>query len=104
MKMKHIYVIIKPYILLGFFVVNKNKFLYMEYATCNATAFQGFLQYVAKENPKKHIIIVLDNVRIHHAKLLKSCLRKNSQRLTLIFLSPYSPNLNVLECIWKWLE
>ncbi|HDR8072576.1 TPA: transposase [Bacillus cereus] len=48
--------------------------------------------------------MVLDNARIHHAKLLKPFLRQNSQRLTLIFLPPYSPNLNLLERIWKWLK
>ncbi|MGH0945742.1 transposase [Bacillus mycoides] len=41
--------------------------------------------------------MVLDDARIHHAKLLKPFFRKNSQRLTLIFLPPYSPNLNLLE-------
>ncbi len=78
----------------------------MEASACNATAFQKFLRYVVKENPKKHIVMVLDNARIHHhhAKLLNPFLRKNSQRLTLNFLPPYSPNLNLLERIWKWLK
>ncbi|MGG1148188.1 transposase [Bacillus wiedmannii] len=44
---------------------------------CNATAFQEFLQYVVKENPKKQIVMVLDNARIHHAKVSKSLLSKN---------------------------
>ncbi|WP_428840148.1 transposase [Bacillus tropicus] len=52
--------------------------------------FQHFLQYVLEEMPNKHIMMVLDNVRIHHAKLLKPFLRKNNGRLTLIFLSLYS--------------
>ncbi|OLR25462.1 transposase [Bacillus cereus] len=60
--------------------------------------------YIVKENPQKYIIMALDNARIHHAKLLKSFLRKNSQRLPLAFLPPYSPNLNLLERIWKWLK
>ncbi|PEN79865.1 hypothetical protein CN553_30345 [Bacillus cereus] len=47
---------------------------------------------MVKENLQKHIVMVLDNARIHHAKLLKPFLRKNSQRLSLIFLPPYSPN------------
>ncbi|OLR24342.1 hypothetical protein BLD50_18050 [Bacillus cereus] len=68
MKIKHIYVIIKLCILLGFFVVNKNKSLHtaamqtsrylvpvnmanghlhcMETITCNAITFQDFLQYI----------------------------------------------------------
>ncbi|MGH0447655.1 transposase [Bacillus mycoides] len=57
----------------------------MKASACNATAFQEFLQYVVKENPKKHSVMVLDNARIHHEKLLKPFLRKNRQWLTLIF-------------------
>ncbi|PGM88343.1 hypothetical protein [Bacillus cereus] len=46
-----------------------NEYLHcMETTACNATAFQVFLQYVAKENPKKHLVMVLDTGRIHPAK------------------------------------
>ncbi|MGE6964367.1 IS630 family transposase, partial [Bacillus thuringiensis] len=66
--------------------------------------FRHFLQYVLHEHPNKHIVMILDNARIHHAKLLKPFLKKNNQRLTLVFLPPYSPNLNLLEPIWKALK
>ncbi|QTR84994.1 transposase [Bacillus cytotoxicus] len=48
--------------------------------------------------------MIVDNVCIHHANLLESFLGKNNQRLTLIFLLPYSPNVNLLERIWKSLK
>ncbi|KAA9019008.1 transposase [Niallia endozanthoxylica] len=48
--------------------------------------------------------MILDNARIHHAKLLKPFLKKNEYRLTLLFLSPYSPNLNAVERICGWLK
>ncbi|MGE6963764.1 transposase [Bacillus thuringiensis] len=53
---------------------------YMEGATCNAIAFQDFLQYIVKENHKKYIVMVLDNARIDYAKLLKAFLRKIANR------------------------
>nr|WP_240514834.1 transposase [Bacillus cereus] len=31
-------------------------------------------------------------------------MKKNNQRLTFVFLPPYSPNLNLLERIWKTLK
>ncbi|WP_257144139.1 transposase [Bacillus wiedmannii] len=46
----------------------------------------------------------MGNARVHHAKLLKPFLKKNTQRLTLVFLPSYSPNLNLLERIWKALK
>ncbi|QDF27122.1 hypothetical protein FJR70_30235 (plasmid) [Bacillus tropicus] len=73
----------------------------MEASSSNAIYLRHFLQYILHKNHNKHIVMVLDNARIHHAKLVKPFLKKNSQRLTLVFLPPYSPNLNVLERIWK---
>ena len=47
--------------------------------------------------------MILDNARIHHAKLLTSFLQENS-RLHLEFLPPYSPDLNIIEELWGWLK
>ncbi|PEF60361.1 transposase [Bacillus cereus] len=51
-----------------------------------------------------NIVMILDNARIHHTKLVKPFLKKNNQRLTFVFLPPYSPDLNLLERIWKALK
>lgn len=48
--------------------------------------------------------MILDNARIHHAKLIQPFLEKNKNHLELIFLPPYSPNLNLIEGLWKWLK
>lgn len=48
--------------------------------------------------------MILDNARIHHAKLLQPFLQENKQRLQLEFLPPYSPKLNLIEGLWKWLK
>ena len=43
------------------------------------------------------IVIILDNAKIHHAKLLKEFLEENRNRLELVFLPSYSPHLNKIE-------
>lgn len=43
----------------------------MEAITYNTIAFQNFLQYIVNEKPQTHIVIILNNTRIHYAKLLK---------------------------------
>lgn len=48
--------------------------------------------------------MILDNARIHHAKLLKAFLKEHRGRLQLIFLPPYSPKLNLIEGLWGWLK
>ena len=46
----------------------------------------------------------LDDAKIHHAKLLREFLDENQERLNLVFLPPYSPNLNKIEQLWRWLK
>lgn len=47
--------------------------------------------------------MILDNAKIHHAKLLNDLLNDNP-RLQLVFLPPYSPNLNIIEELWGWIK
>jgi transposase len=49
------------------------------------------------------IILVLDNVRYHHAKLLNIFLEKNT-KLEIIYLPPYSPDLNPIERAWWFMR
>ena len=47
------------------------------------------------------MIVVLDNARYHHAKLLAAFLQRHARRLRLLFLPPYSPQLAPIERVWK---
>ena len=52
-------------------------------------------------------IIYLDNARYHHAKLVKAWverMRKRGVVFQLEFLPGYSPNLNLIERLWKFLK
>ena len=49
------------------------------------------------------IILILDNVRYHHAKLLGNFL-KNNEKLELMYLPPYSPDLNPIERAWWFMR
>jgi transposase len=50
------------------------------------------------------IVVILDNARIHHAKLLEPFLSANKNRIELVFLPPYSPKFNLIEGLWGWLK
>lgn len=69
----------------------------------DAATFQRFLERVLEEYPTGKMVMVLDNARIHHAKQLQPFLQKH-ERLTLVFLPKYSPELNPVEGLWKWLK
>jgi len=67
--------------------------------------FQHFLEgLLARYLPSKRLVIVLDNARVHHAKQLSPFLESNKDRLELLFLPPYSPDLNPMEWCWKFLR
>jgi putative transposase len=69
----------------------------------NAKVFLGFLERTLMLYPTGKIVMVLDNSKVHHAILLKDFLNTNP-RLTLMFLPPYSPKLNIIEGLWGWLK
>jgi len=47
------------------------------------------------------MVILLDNARYHHARILRDWLWKRRKIVQLLFLPPYSPQLNPIERIWK---
>jgi transposase len=67
----------------------------MEFPVCNTDTFQIFLNEFSAENPKTLIMMVLDNGAFHKAKKLKI-----PDNIKLVFLPPYSPELNPAEKMW----
>jgi transposase len=70
----------------------------------DATVFLHFLEQVLAQYRAGKIVRVLDNARIHHAKLLQPFLAFHKHRLEFVFLPPYSPNLNLIEGLWMWIK
>lgn len=50
-------------------------------------------------NPGKQIILVLDNFSSYRSKMIQEFALKNN--ISLLFLPPYSPDLNPIEQIWR---
>ena len=48
------------------------------------------------------IYVILDNARSHHAKDVDSYCELSN--IVIVFLPTYSPNLNVIERLWKFLR
>lgn len=49
----------------------------------------------------RRIVVIADNARFHHARLHKEWRAKHDARFSLLFLPPYSPDLNPIERVWK---
>jgi transposase len=53
----------------------------------------------------KPTVVILDNASYHKSKKFKANLSKWSARgLTLLYLPPYSPQLNIIEILWKFMK
>ncbi|MCP4263633.1 MAG: IS630 family transposase [Planctomycetes bacterium] len=70
------------------------------YDTINAdSTIDLFSKIKAKHPNAKTIYIIVDNARYYRSRLLKQYVKRTN--IKLIFLPPYSPNLNLIERYWK---
>ena len=53
----------------------------------------NFFKRLIKDSETK-IFLVLDNLRVHHAKIVKAWLEKNEESIEVFYLPAYSPELN----------
>jgi len=65
-----------------------------------ANCLIAFLKQLKEQYKDKPIAIVLDNARYQHCFLVTTFAR--SLGIHLLFLPPYSPNLNIIERLWKF--
>jgi len=86
------------YLFGAFSPVNGNKFL-LEMPFCNSQNFQVFLDEFSVQEPGEFKIIVLDNGAFHKTKSLII-----PSNICLVFLPPYSPELNPAEKMWAILK
>jgi len=62
----------------------------------NAATLIHFLKHLIKDAQRKAILI-LDNLRVHHARKVKDWLQGKEDQIQLYYLPSYSPELNPYE-------
>lgn len=77
-------------------------FMYRSKKSKKATDFLSFLYQLRYRQKKKRIILIVDNARIHHAKIVKKYCSENN--IMLVYLPPYSPEHNPIEFLWKHIK
>ena len=68
----------------------------------NAESVCALLRQIAAAGLPRPITVVLDNARYQRCELVRSLAR--SLPIELLFLPSYSPNLNLIERLWKFLK
>lgn len=71
--------------------------------TVNADAAIGLFQALEEKHPEaEKIYVICDNARYYRAKDVSQFLENS--RVEVVFLPPYSPNLNLIERFWKFFK
>ena len=69
---------------------------------CKLLIDQIVLDHRTAIESQKHIYVVLDNARYQKAYEVLEYAKTHG--VTLVFLPPYCPHLNLIERLWKWLK
>jgi len=70
---------------------------------CSAEVIEAFLEEIKKQyNKAKTICIILDNARYQRSNLVQTTAKFFN--IDLLFLPPYSPNLNLIERLWRYFK
>ena len=69
--------------------------------TINADSTIALFEQLERKHPTSKVIhIIADNARYYRSKLVQEFLE--TSRIVIHFLPPYSPNLNLIERLWKY--
>jgi transposase len=75
-------------------VTNQGKVRFMLYRQgMNAQVLIKFLTRLIAESERK-VFLILDNLRVHHAKLVRQWLEEHKEEIEIFYLPAYSPELN----------
>ena len=75
-------------------ITNTGKTMFSLYdESINVDRFIDFLEKVIKSSNKK-VYMIVDNLRVHHAKLVTKWIEENSDKIAIFYLPPYSPEFN----------
>lgn len=73
----------------------------LEEETINKEATINLLETIREKQKNGKAYLILDNASHHHAKIVKRWILHH-RRFKLIFLPTYSPNLNLIERLWRF--
>ena len=75
-------------------ITNTGKSMFSLYdEAINTERFVDFLQKIIDSSDRK-VYLILDNLRVHHAKIVKAWVEEHKEQIELFYLPAYSPDLN----------
>lgn len=66
--------------------------------------FLLFLEQLTRRWPKDQLVLVMDNVAYHKTAAVRHWLAAQADRITVFWLPTYSPHLNRIERVWRFVK
>ena len=77
---------------------------YLVHPKKNAQQFVEFLRQLLEANSERRLVLVIDNASYHRTKAIHQLLDDHADHVFVIWLPPYSPELNLIEGLWGYLK
>jgi len=75
-------------------ITNRGKVRFMLYKeNMSSQVLIRFMSRLIKDADRK-VFLILDNLRVHHSKVVKAWLEENKEKIAVFYLPSYSPELN----------
>lgn len=76
-------------------VTNRGKVRWQVFeGAINADILIDFMKRLIQDAKGKKVFLILDNLRVHHAKPVKAWLAEHEQQIEVFYLPSYSPEFN----------
>lgn len=85
----------------GAYNAERKQAIIHESERINAQSTIELFEKIKQSQPAGKILIISDNARYYRAGILKEYLKHNC-RIQMHYFPPYSPNLNLIERLWKF--
>ena len=87
----------------GAYDIENHKVIVREDESINAHSTVALLEQMLRQQSQGILHVILDNARYYHSQVVKNFLSKNT-RMQFLYLPAYSPNLNLIERLWKFIK
>lgn len=87
----------------GAYDIENHRAIVREDESINAQSTVALLKQMLREQSLGVLYIILDNARYYRSKEVQDFLTRHP-RIQFIYLPPYSPNLNLIERLWKFVK
>ncbi len=76
-------------------ITNQGKVRFMVYSNkMNSQTLIKFMKRLIKDSNNRKILLILDNLRVHHSYIVRDWIKEHEEEIEIFFLPTYSPELN----------